>query len=218
MGPDFGQGRLSLRLFSWLLLGLLVACSASEPPEVSPPEVCWTPLDEAAVATSWRAPWTLVGEPTLDAAGVGAEVEVRGTVFRVSGADACFQLHEVTDLDGGAWVTPPASAEDYGPYCLSCPERVSVGVGSGLYVLPSGDAGPATASRLRARVAARECSTFLPTRTGEAPASLRVEALDLADVEETRPGVVLLEVAITEGSVFHNDGAALPAGLIQALD
>ncbi len=210
-----------------LLLGLLAACSASEPPDVSPPEVCWTPLDDAALASPWRASWRTVGEPMLDEAGLGAEVEVTlgteatGTVLRVSepdGSAACFQLHEVRDAAGGAWVTPPASAEDYGPYCLSCPERVSVGVGSGLYVLPSGDPVPASTSRLRVRVAARECSTFLPTRTGEAPAQLRIEALDLARVEETREGVVFLEVAITSGSVFHADGVALPAELVQAFE
>jgi hypothetical protein len=73
------------------------------------------------------------------------------------------------------------------------------------------------ASSLQVRVAARECSTFLPPRPGEQPAHLRLEALDLPEVEETREGVVLLEVAITSGSVFHEDDAPLPTGLAEAL-
>jgi hypothetical protein len=68
------------------------------------------------------------------------------------------------------------------------------------------------------RVAARECSTFLPTRPGESPARLRLEALALPEVEETREGVVLLEVALTSGSVFHGSSEPLPAELVAALD
>ena len=209
------------------LLWLLGACTPSEPAPPEPPASCWTGLDEAALESPWRAPWETVGETALESGGLGGWVDVpigtgaRGVALRVSepgGAAACVQLDEVRDVAGGAWVTPPASLEDYGPYCRSCPERVSVGVGAGLYVLPSGEPPPPEASRLQVRVAARECSTFLPTRPGEHPERLRVEALALPEVEETREGVVLLEVAITSGSVFHGDSAPLPAGLAEALD
>ncbi len=147
--------------------------------------------------------------------------DARGVALRVSRPDgqaACVQLDEARDAAGDAWVTPPATLEDYGAYCRSCPQRVSVGVGAGLYVLPSGDPRPPMTSRLQVRVAARECSTFLPPRAGEQPASLRIETLALPEVEETREGVVLLEVAITSGSVFHGNGEPLPADLVAALD
>ncbi|WP_146209660.1 reprolysin-like metallopeptidase [Vitiosangium sp. GDMCC 1.1324] len=147
--------------------------------------------------------------------------DARGVALRVSspeGKAACVQLDEVRGPAGGAWVTPPTTLEDYGPYCRSCPERVSVGVGAGLYVLPSGDPPPSAASSLQVRVAARECTTFLPTRSGEQPERLHIEALALPEVEETREGVVLLEVAITSGSVFHGDDEPLPEALAEALD
>ncbi|QRN99374.1 hypothetical protein JRI60_10295 [Archangium violaceum] len=210
-----------------VFFGLLGACTSSEPPPATPPASCWTALDEAALASPWRAPWLTVGETPLDEQGLGGQVDgelgtnARGVALRVSAPDgkaACVQLDEVRDAAGGNWVTPPASLEDYGPYCRSCPERVSVGVGAGLYVLPSGEPPPPETSRLQVRVAARECSTFLPTRPGEHPERLRIEALTLPEVEETREGVVLLEVAITSGSVFHEDGAPLPEALVAALD
>lgn len=184
-------------------------------------------LDEAASLAPWRAAWTTVGDVPLDDQGVGGWVEVpfgtgtRGVALRVtdaSGKAACVQLQEVNDSEGGAWVTPPASLEDYGPYCRGCPERVSVGVGAGLYVLPSGDRTAPLPSGLRVRAAARECATFLPTRPGEHPERLRLEALALPEVDEAREGVVLLEVAITSGSVFHEDEAPLPTDLAAALD
>jgi Metallo-peptidase family M12B Reprolysin-like len=209
------------------LLGLLGACTPSELSPPDTPSSCWTSLDETALGSPQRATWSTVGEIALDEKGLGGLVDValgtgaRGVALRVSEPDgkaACVQLDEVRDSSGGAWITPPASLEDYGPYCRSCPERVSVGVGAGLYVLPSGEPPPPMASRLQVRVAARECSTFLPVRPGEQPERLRLEALDLPEVDETREGVVLLEVAITSGSVFHEDDEPLPAGLAEALD
>ncbi len=218
-----------MRLFfgQAVFFGLLVACTPSEPPAPLPPAACWTPLDPASLEQPWRASWLTVGEAVLDGQGLGGPVEValgadaRGVALRVASPDgkaACVQLQEVRDAAGGTWVTPPVSLEDYGPYCRSCPERVSVGVGAGLYVLPSGKPPPPLTSRLQVRMAARECSTFLPTRPGEQPARLRLEALALPEVEETREGVVLLEVALTSGSVFHGDDEPLPAELAAALD
>ncbi|MFY0570946.1 reprolysin-like metallopeptidase [Archangium lansingense] len=176
--------------------------------------------------SSWRPTWQTVAEGSVENGGLSEWAQAplwadAGSVaLRVSepgGTPVCVQLHEVRDEAGSAWVTPPASLEDYGPYCRSCPERVSVGVGAGLYVLPSGDPPPPRASRLEVRMAARECSTFLPTRPGEHPKRMRLEVMPLDEVEETREGVVLLEVAITSGSVFHEDSEPLPAGLIEAL-
>lgn len=210
-----------------VFLGFLGACTASEPPDGTPAASCWDSLDAAAVANPWRAPWRTVGEAPLDEKGLGGSVEValetgaRGVALRVSepgGTAACVQLDTVTDPAAAAWVTPPTSYEDYGPYCRSCPQRVSVGVGAGFFVLPSGEPPPPVASRLQVRVAARECSTFLPTQSGEQPARLRIESLDVPEVEDSREGVVLLEVAITSGSVFHDDSAPLPADLSTAID
>ncbi len=220
MKPRRHQSRLGPLVLLWLL----GACTPSEQP---PSDSCWTPLDEAALSNPRRASWLTVGETALDAQGRGAFLEVplemgaQGVAIRVSapgGEATCVQLEEVRDPDGEAWVTPPASLWDYGPYCQSCPERVSVGVGAGLYILPSGEPPPPSASRLQVQAVARECSTFLSAQPGEQPERLRLEALALPAVDETREGVVLLEVAITSGSVFYEDDAPLPAALAEALE
>src|SRR5690242_14828188 len=117
------SGQPVRRIF-FALLGLLGACTPTEPPPDSPTPSCWTVLDEPASLAPWRAAWTTVGEISLDDQGVGGWVDVplgtgtRGMALRVtdaSGKAACVQLQEVRDSEGGAWVTPPASLEDYGP-------------------------------------------------------------------------------------------------------
>jgi hypothetical protein len=208
-----------------LLAGLLGACAPAEPPP--PPDSCWTSLDEQAIAEPPRVAWTTVGETSLDDAGLTASMNVplagdsRSVALRVSdpaGSAACVQLDDVRDPAAGAWVTPPASLDDYRSYCQSCPERVSVGVGSGLYVLPSGDPPPPAAASLEVRAAARDCATFLPAMPGASrPSLLRVEAITLPDAGDVREGTVLLEVAITSGSSLHGDREASPAVLDAAL-
>lgn len=219
--PPFARGPLGL--VAALLAGSLAACTSSEPPATP----CWTSLDAEAPRDLQQLAWTAIGDPALDGNGISEGVEVplgaeaRWLALRVSdpaGGSVCTQLDEVVDPEAAAWVTPPASLQDYRSYCQSCPERVSVGVGSGFYVLPSGDPPPPQAASLMVRAAARDCATFLPAMPGAGrPDHLRIEALALPQIDDAIEGTVLLEVVITEGSIFHDDADALPKGLLSAL-
>lgn len=127
-------------------------------------------------------------------------------MLRVSdpaGAAACVQLDAVVDAAGSAWVT--SAAGDLGPYCVGCPQRVSVGVGYGLFVLPSNasdasnDPAPRSADVLDVIAAARDCSTLLPA-PASAPSHLRIEGIFSSAVEPTRAGVISLGLAFLSAS------------------
>ncbi len=122
------------------------------------------------------------------------------------GSEACVQLDTVKDPAGLPWVTPSSSGMDLGSFCQSCPQRVSVGAGSGFYVLPSNDRPPPRAERLQIRVALRDCETFLPVAPGTAglPSSLRLQALPLQPPAAGQEGVIRLALAFTPGSVFFD--------------
>lgn len=229
-----------IALASVVLAGLL-ACTAST---ASP--TCWTALDDTSEYLQ-SLPWTAMTVDVDDVSGlaqavtVGLSAEQPWLAVSVSdptGNDVCVQLDEVLDPNGDAWVTSPASLDDYRAYCRSCPERVSVGVGAGMYVLPSGDPGPPSAAALDIRAAVRDCPTFLAPRVETSiPASIRVHVLplpleserisadEIADID-SRQGRVRLDIVVTPGSIFYtpveassaNLAVALPDKLAEALD
>jgi hypothetical protein len=131
---------------------------------------------------------------------------------------SCVQLDTVEDEAGHAWVTPPSVEGDLGAFCLSCPQRASVGAGSGFYVLPSTEPAPPPAQWLRVRAALRDCETLLPIATGEegVPSSLRLQALPLQSPPLEQQGTVRLALVLTRGSVFF-DSEEARATLEQAL-
>jgi hypothetical protein len=201
---------------------MTTACSAAQ---ASAP-TCWQSLDASIMPSPQPPAFALTGEPALDGSGISAAVDIAlpsaatPAVFRVyatNGAAACLQVEKLVDAAGSAWVTPPASGLDYGNYCQSCPQRASVGVGSALYVLPSSDPLPASATDLQLSIAERDCTTFLPASAGTL-APLRIETLAGTAVDDARDGTVLLQIAITPGSVWHDDADAFPASLSSALD
>jgi hypothetical protein len=177
-------------------------------------------LDESAARDSMTAPFALAGEPLVDASGLTASItlpvgqDARGIALRVSNPESgqhCVQLNSVVDPDGSAWVTPPQSLDDYRSYCRTCPERVSVAAGGGLYVLPSGDPPPTMPNTLSVRVSAIDCDTFLPDAAP--PSRLRIESLVLPAVDDTREGQVFVEIILTEASAQYADSEPLPAVL-----
>ncbi|MCP3143145.1 hypothetical protein [Pyxidicoccus xibeiensis] len=146
-----------------------------------------------------------------------AAVALRVSVPR--GHRACVQLDTLEDPVEGAWVTPPASAADFAAYCVSCPQRVSVGEGGGFYVLPSG-AGPSRAAeRLRIRAALRDCETLLPILPGtpDLPSTLRLQVMPLAEPPEEQEGRIRLVLALTPGSPFFEDSARTRETLEEAV-
>jgi hypothetical protein len=210
------------------LLPLVGACGAAAPGR------CWVEVDGKIAGAAEVVRFTPIAEPAVGASGRAAAVLLDvdtasgPAVFRIydpSGKPACVQLESVKDPGSGtSWVTPPAQREDYGPYCVSCPQRTAVAVGPGLYVLPSGDPQPQPARSLSIEAAVRDCSTFLPPLAEPPVSSLRVEKLVLLSPIDGRPasdraeGVIPIEIAITRGSIFHDRREALPAELAAALE
>lgn len=210
------------------LLSLLGACGAAESSR------CWVEVDARIAGGDEVAQFTPIGETAVDTSGKASAVTLDvdtasgPAVFRVydpSGRPPCVQLLSVTDpVSGTSWVTPPSQREDYGPYCVSCPQRTSVGVGAGLYVLPSGDPQPQPARSLSIEAAVRDCPTFLPPLSQPSASRLRIERLYISSPIDGRPasdraeGVIPIEIAITRGSIFYDRGEALPGELAAALD
>jgi hypothetical protein len=203
---------LPLGLFTSLALSL--SCGDPAPPPSMSPASC---LDEAGLR---EAPRPLpLGDFLLDQDGHSAPAQVSispgppvpgAVLLRLlpgPGLDpaACLQIHALEDGDGKPWVTPPASRDDLGPYCRSCPQRVAVAVGGGSFVLPSGDGSDRdrVAGPLTLRGALRDCETLLSARPAPGRARyLRVEALGLAPAAPERRGVLPVEILITPSSPF----------------
>lgn len=134
------------------------------------------------------------------------------------GSAACVQLDTVEGLAGSPWVIPPASWRDLGSYCMSCPQRVSVGAGSGFYVLPSNERPPPPTELLRVRAALRDCETFLPGDPAPqgGPTFLRLQAQPLEAPPAQREGLIRLALVFTPGSIFF-DGETARETLGEAL-
>lgn len=211
------------------LLSLLGACEAAEPSR------CWVEVDEETRRADEVVKFTSIGEPAVGSSGIAEAVSLKTdavtgqAVFRIydplGKVRPCVQLESVKDpTSGTSWVTPPMQREDFGPYCVSCPQRTSVGIGAGLYVLPSGDPMPPPALTLSLGASVRDCSTFLPPISAPSISRLRIDALDMLSASSGRPtndqseGVIPIEIAITRGSIFYDQSEALPADLSAALD
>lgn len=209
------------------LLGLLVGGlpSCSDSPMSAP--ACYRSLASESTLTQETPAWRTVAEPLLDGEGISEEVTVSITsgaaslALRVSAPDdpkACVQLHSVSDSNNNSWVTPPTLIADYGSFCVSCPQRTQVGVGGGVYVLPSTHPAPTVTAAMRVRAALRDCTTFLPYRsTPGRPDRLRVEVLATATTLSSGPGEVLIELVLTPGSFLYADASALPTPLAEAI-
>jgi hypothetical protein len=173
----------------------------------------------------------VLGTPELAADGRSAQLTVPlpggsgAAALRVSdpsGAALCVQLDSVVAPDGTPWVT--SAAGDLGPYCLACPQRVSVGVGYGLFILPSDDpAPPVLPDALEVVAGIRDCSTLLPTATGTGTSTatanhLRIEGRFPSTVEPARAGVIWLGLAFLGGSPLADPAtraAVLPETLLE---
>jgi hypothetical protein len=199
-------------------LALFGCGSAGAPPGDTAPS-CW---QEAAPAAPAQPSFSLLGELPLASNGETAPLTVPlpsggdTVVLRISdptGAPACVQLDSVADPGGVPWVT--SAAGDWGPFCVDCPQRVSVGIGYGLYVLPSNDRPPPWPASLQIVAGARDCATLLPGPPSP-PARLRVEGLFPTAVAPSRAGVVALGLAFLRQSPLADEAtrqAVLPETL-----
>lgn len=102
----------------------------------------------------------------------------------------CFQLEDV-HADEATWV-PTATSADYGDFCTRCEQRVAVGRGYGMFVLPSASQ-PEHVDTLRLRIALRDCLTLSPLSIAASrPRSLVVESASYA----ATPGDAPLELPL----------------------
>lgn len=179
---------------------------------------CW----KEAIPVGSPLVWSVLGEPAVTPGGTSAMVLApipAGTdviALRVSdpaGAAVCVQLDAVADPEGGEWVT--SGPGDLGPYCLSCPQRVAVGIGYGLFILPSNDFVPPAPAALEVSAGARDCSTLLRGPADDR-SHLRIEGLFRATVDPTRAGVIPLGLAFLNESPLADEArraAVLPETL-----
>jgi hypothetical protein len=124
----------------------------------------------------------------------------------------CFQLEDVT-VDEQSWVGPTAT-EDFGDYCTTCRERVSVGAGYGFHVLPSGADDDLELSALQLRVALRDCTTLTPLSAAAAGAD-RVVVEHAVWLPPSPDHKLSLPVSIVIASehAFEADATLLPSAL-----
>lgn len=197
------RGRVSHVL---LLISVCAGCQEPSP---------WTWIADRAATVDRTTPFALVTDAATDAEGktLGVVVPGQGVAYRLS-TPGCVQIDSLVDAQGRTWVSPAASGADYDLACQSCPQRVSLGVGSGLYVLPSSDPLPVAVPTLTLRAALRDCNTLLPLPK---TSSVTIETTPVPVHRDSQLGTVQLELVITQGSVFFSDPAVLPTAVSQAL-
>lgn len=160
------------------------------------------------------------GDGETGGSGAGAAGDGAGGDGTV-GDGVCYQIDSVTDSDGGTWVPPAAGQIDWGPHCLSCAQRVSVGHGYGLFVFSNnGDPLP-QASSVTLRVTLRDCATRLPLSdlsSAVAPASVRVESFRTPELPSPEAaGRLSLFLAFAEGTQFSSEDVEASPLLQEAL-
>ena len=206
-----------------LILGMgIVTCGGSDPAPAPARSSCWMEQGAPVATPTWAAVGSDLAGLPLDALGQTARVDLAppagtGTVtlraFDAApvGAPACVQLVQLEDAGGTNWVAP----SDPGPYCLGCPTRVSLGIGYGLFVLPSNDRPPPFTAPLGLRVAALDCPAA-PRDGPSAPTHLRLEARFAPAVPATRAGQLALGLAFVGTSPLADPAprdAVIPTAL-----
>ena len=177
-------------------------------------------LADDAGASAATLPW-LRSEVALEPDGRSVPLSFALSAFqrpvfalRAYAADAavsaglCFQLEEVR-ADTLEWWVPRATSADYGDYCTRCAQRVAVGRGYGMFVLPSATDQPDRITTLELRIALRDCLTLSPLSLDtKRPDSLVVESESFA--APARDTKLLLPLSIVVATPYaFGDGAEL---------
>lgn len=175
----------------------------------------------AVPAIVWHRASALL-EPTGHTAVLSLELAAGARVFAVrsSLADpalsgrACFQLEDVAVGDQ-SWVGP-AATDDFGDYCTTCRERVSVGAGYGFHVLPSAADDSLELSTLQLRVALRDCTTLTPLSAAAAGVDrVVVEHAAWLPPASDRTLSLPVSIVIATEHAFEADDTLLPSALAQ---
>lgn len=218
-----------MRLFAAVSLALLAACHHSgeampdatalddDGGDIEPDSDAGQDTTEAG-SLSW-----LRSEVPLEADGRSAPLNFAITAeerpvfaLRTYAEDAdqsraiCFQLEEVRADSDALWV-PEATSADYGDYCTRCEQRVAVGSGYGLFVMPSAAALPATFGSVDLRIALRDCLTLAPlSPSAPRPRTLVVESTSFSAPPRQRTLSLPLVIAEATPHTF-TAGAQLDA-------
>ncbi len=179
------------------------------------------PEDREPFATLGTFPLRAGGMTDLLTLPIDANV---GTLFlRTTASEAmqCFQLDSVGPPNGAAWVPPAATNEDWGPYCTTCPQRVSLGHGYGLFGFPNDGSELPFPSELTFRVVLRDCTTMQPLFMAGAPIpdAVRVEwatRLPPSPSQDDAEGVLRVSFAFAPGTQFSVGDSLLSAALSEA--
>jgi hypothetical protein len=91
------------------------------------------------------------------------------------GAPPCVALRDVVINAAQTWVGPDAAA-DSGDYCTQCEQRVAVGTGYGMFILPSAAEAALAIDSVSARLVLHDCLTLTAQRRSPgSPSELSVE-------------------------------------------
>jgi hypothetical protein len=187
----------------WLWVFAIAACGA-EPSPVGAP-TCW---QEQGQARATSPAWTEVSDGAtaiIQTPSGTAALTLRA--FDPAGAPACVQLVQLQDSSGINWVAPTAGES----YCRGCLQRVSLGVGYGLFVLPTNDQPPPFAGPLTVQATATDCAASTSAARG-----LRVQALFRPEVPPAQKGVLPVGLAFDRASPLGDDtrrNAVVPEAL-----
>ena len=201
----------------WLLL-LAAACEASH-----------AGVRDAAARLGDTLEWQST-RASLDADGLSQRVSfafthgtrafaLRAHVSGATGILPCFALEDVVVNGDRSWVGS-ATVADYGDYCTQCAQRVSVGTGYGLYMLPSAADGGIELTSVSARVALRQCSTLTPQPRAAlgSPGELIVELEAWQPPPEDEPLRLPIAVVVATRYGLASDASLLPEALARLQD
>lgn len=204
---------------AWLIYALSSllthGCGSSNAAEVDPQAGRILPNVIAFESLQVTAVGSSAGPVSLQ---LGRDAEL--VTIRVSATTAldprvAFTLEDVRVAGGDVWVEPPGTA-DFGEFCVRCRERISTGVGYGLFDLPSTAQSLVPIEELSFGIALRDATTWLPLPADvPSPPTLRVEWLGRAAPPDGEPLRLRWAVALASAAGF-SQGADDPL-LIDAL-
>lgn len=143
----------------WLLLAAACSSQQAAPGDDLAPiayaEPAWQSAPGSLDATGLSAPVSFTFEPGTRAFALRAQLTEAARTL------PCLTLEDVVVNGDQSWV-PRAQVADYGDFCTQCAQRVSVGAGYGLFLLPSAADDALLLTEVSARVALRDCSTLTP--------------------------------------------------------
>lgn len=206
-------------LASTLLAMLVAGCGGpgSLPPDEAPTPPGDTP-DEPEEAAASTADHAVSAEGLTDlieaplGAGHGALL-IRASFPGPTAEPApCFQLDTMTDSTGAVWVPPAETHADWGEYCTTCAQRVSLGHGHGLFLFPNDGAPLPSADTVRFRISLRSCLTGLPLDPlfdPPPPPAVRVEIQRTPPSPDAARAEISLVFAFAPGAQFDAATAAV---------